>query len=153
MTFSRSVITCGHPTSKKYTTTRHSAKKMNFTAYFTTPRFKRSFIGRWLWVTQKKGSFSVSDLFLECRTSTLDLRINKDKIESIGVGIFPRTAKQFPYRYIDIGYLNERNEVEHIFVVAHIPKRNPWLTPIWTMNKHTLKVLEHLTEWRQNQSR
>lgn len=125
---------------------------MNLKAYFSTPEHNRSFVGRWIWCTQNKGSFGFGDLGIECRSSAFKLQIEKEKIVSIELGTFPRTAKPIPFRYIDVEYQDEEDAVEHIYIVPLIPKRHPWFTPVWETNKHAVKTLEQLTKWRQNQT-
>jgi hypothetical protein len=125
---------------------------MNLKAYFSTPEHNRSIVGRWIWCTQNKGSFGFGDLGIECRSSAFKLQIKKERIESIELGTFPRTAKPIPFRYIDVKHKNEMNDSEHIYIVPLIPGKYPWFTPVWTTNKHTVKILDQLNQWRQNQS-
>ncbi|PXA03334.1 hypothetical protein DDZ13_13000 [Coraliomargarita sinensis] len=122
---------------------------MNLDVYYSTPAHERTFIGRWLWIVQNKGTAQIRGDYIDCRIGPISQRIRKREIESIELGTFPRTAKPIAYRYIDVGYRPAENETAHIYLVPHIPGRSPWLTPVWTMNKHTLQVLEYLNEWRE----
>jgi hypothetical protein len=124
---------------------------MNLKVYFSTPGHERSFVGRWLWIVQNKGTIQVRGDYIDCQIGPLSQRIKKEEIESIELGTFPRTAKPIAYNYINVGYQKEENRIGHIYLVPHIPGRSPWLTPVWTMNKHTQKVLEYLKEWGQNE--
>ncbi|MFV7770019.1 hypothetical protein [Shewanella marisflavi] len=75
--------------------------------YLSTLEHMQTFVGRWFYIYIDRGELTLTDESITFKSQKNAFVIPLSSISNIDSGIYPRTAKPFPLKYIKITYSDE----------------------------------------------
>ena len=98
--------------------------------YLSTPKYIRSFVGRFIYIYTAKGNLNLTSesLIFESKKTSFEIPISS--ITNISFGHYSRIAKPLRLDYIAVNYHHEEKD-ETILLTP----TESWATPVWATNK------------------
>jgi hypothetical protein len=93
--------------------------------YYTTPEYRRTFWGKYIYIYQSSGNLELDNTLLQYTSKRINLTLSKTDIKGIGIGRISKWAKPLRLEYLII----RTNSTELNFVPT-----NSALTPVWVTN-------------------